>query len=163
MFLRDNATLLSLPLLIACAAPDALGAAGALHLYDADRTLANSVAADIAATLGDDATVELGEPSSIAAGQFGKALAFDNVQSDHVAWPTALSATRDLTLKLWADSSAPAGLHDLALRIGGDAGTAFSSSLDDAGTALSGSLDQIWVAQTASTADEAALAHHCPL
>ena len=69
-------------------------------------------------------------------------------------------ALQEPALRLWVDGvrtentmvnlgSAPA--LD-TIRLGGDAGTAYS-----------GALDELWIAQTAITLDEAALARYCPL
>ncbi|MEO8701960.1 MAG: LamG domain-containing protein [Kofleriaceae bacterium] len=219
---------------VACAAPGVFGAAGLLHLDDAGQTLANAVTGGIDATLGDDLTVEPGDPTA-GTGRFGGGLAFANVESDHVAWPAALGATSDFTVELWAQPNAPAGLRDLvtsgdgrvAVRVTAASPTTvrFSASIvetgagamtrtvtsaavpagawhhvlvslseptlrlwvdgvrvevatvalgtpvafdtlrlgGDAATAYSGSLDEVWLAQTAITADEPALARYCPL
>jgi hypothetical protein len=98
---------------VVCSAPDTLGAAGLLHLDDTDQTLANAVAGGAAATLGDTALVEPGDPAS-AAGRFGAGLAFTAAESDHVAWPLALAAQPVVTLELWARPDAPAGGRHVA-------------------------------------------------
>jgi hypothetical protein len=64
------------------------------------------------------------------------------------------------TLRLWVDGvrtekamvtpATPPALD--ALRLGGDGPTAYQ-----------GSLDELWLAQTAITSDEPALARYCPL
>jgi hypothetical protein len=85
------------------------------------------------------------------------------VTSDPVpqgAWHHVIVSLRQPTLRLWVDGkrtevgnvqlAAPLALD--ALRLGGDAGTAYE-----------GALDEIWVAQTAITTDDAALARYCPL
>jgi hypothetical protein len=222
---------------VACSPPDAAGAAGLLHLDDAGQQLANAVAGGIAATLGDDLTVEPGDPALVAGGRFGGGLSFSSAESDHVAWPAALGSSPDLTLELWARPGAPAGARDLlasddrrlalrvtaaspttvrfsivvvddvmgptdptfvvssaavaagewhhvlaslhgpALRLWVDGARTSTSTVQlttplaldalrlggDAATAYSGLLDEVWLAQTAITADEAALARYCPL
>ncbi len=221
---------------VACAAPDATGAAGLLHLDDTGQTLVNAVTGGADASLGDDLTVEPGDPTEIAAGRFGGALSFTPAQSDHAAWPVMLGATNDLTIELWAQANTPAGARDLvtsadgriALRVTAaspttvkfsisiiedvpgqdqtfvvtsaavaagewhhvlvslrkptlrlwvdgvrtesaavDFGAAFTLDAlrlgGNAGTAYSGELDEVWIAQTAITADEPALARYCPL
>jgi hypothetical protein len=75
------------------------------------------------------------------------------------AWHHVLASLQAPTLRLWVDGvrtevgvelGAPPALD--ALRLGGDAGRAYD-----------GALDEVWLAQTAITADEAALARYCPL
>jgi hypothetical protein len=74
-------------------------------------------------------------------------------------WHHVLASVADPTLYLWVDGvRVQAVAHpgdDLALdslRLGGGAATAYS-----------GSLDEFWIAQTAITSDDAALARYCPL
>ncbi|MDQ3299209.1 MAG: LamG domain-containing protein [Myxococcota bacterium] len=216
---------------VACAAPDATGAAGLLHLDDNAQTLANGVAGGASATLGADATVEVADPGFVA-GRFGSGLTFSPNEGDHVSWPAALGMMPDLTLELWVRPDAIAGTRDLlvsgdgrvALQVTGASPTtvqfSFSvtggngqvrtatsaqvtgnawhhviASLDEptlrlwvdgvrveaainlgdapaldairlggaGGTSFSGTLDEIWIAQTAITADEAALTRYCPM
>ena len=75
------------------------------------------------------------------------------------AWHHVLASLQAPTLRLWVDGArtetggavlaAPPALA--SLRLGGDAAAAYD-----------GALDEVWVAQTAITADEAALARYCP-
>ena len=97
---------------MACAAPDPAGAAGLLHLDDADQALANVAVGGVPATLGDDATDETEDPAA-GAGRFGGGLAFSSAESDHVAWPVALAAQPALTVELWVKPEAASGAHDL--------------------------------------------------
>jgi hypothetical protein len=76
------------------------------------------------------------------------------------AWHHVLASLSPPTLRLWVDGArteiatgplaTPPALD--ALRLGGDGATAYQ-----------GSLDELWLAQTAITSDEAALARYCPL
>jgi hypothetical protein len=231
----NNITAVTRAWTVACAAPDATGAAGVLHLDDTGQALANAVAGGAPATLGDTTAVEPGDPAPLPGGRFGGALAFSSAASDHVAWPTALAATPDLTVELWARPGAPAGARDLVVsgdgrvalrvtavnpttvqfsiaiveggmagqtRVAASAGVAASAwhhvlaslqqpalrlwvdgvrtetagvqlatplALDslrlggDAASAYEGALDELWIAQTAITADEAVLVRYCPL
>ncbi len=109
-----NVTTVSRSWTVACAAPDAAGAAGLLHLDAAGQLLANAVVGGAEATLGSDATVELGDPEPVAAGRFGGALAFTAAEGDHVAWPIALGATPALTIEVWSRPAAVgAGAREL--------------------------------------------------
>lgn len=99
--------------IVACGAPDATGAVGLLHLDDIGQSLANAVEGGAPATLGDDALAEVGDPASIAEGRFGRALAFDPADADHVAWPAALPAIAAPTIELWARPDLPAGSREL--------------------------------------------------
>ncbi|HET9624352.1 MAG TPA: LamG-like jellyroll fold domain-containing protein [Kofleriaceae bacterium] len=98
---------------VACAAPDAAGAAGLLHLDGAGQVLANAVPGGQPASLGDtpgpDAT---GEPTTTP-GRFGAALAFLASDGDRVAWPAQLGASPEWTVELWTRPSATAGTHEL--------------------------------------------------
>jgi hypothetical protein len=127
---------------VACSAPDPAGAAGLLHLDDTGQTLANAVPGGAAATLGDTADPELGDPTAIAAARFGGGLAFTAAESDHVAWPVALPAAPELAIELWARPAASAGTRDLvvsadghvALRVAtAGAAVQFSATVTDAG------------------------------
>lgn len=218
---------------VACAAPDPLGAAGLLHLDDADQVLVNAVPGGASASLGTDATVELADPS-FTTGRFGGALSFAALENDRVAWPAAFGAMTELTIELWASPAAQAGSRELlisgdgrvALRAtaaspstmtfsisivpnGGGPPRVTTSAAVAAGQwhhviaslqppalrlwvdgerteitgvdvtmppaldalrlggegerAFGGLIDEVWVAQTAIGADEAALARYCPL
>jgi hypothetical protein len=111
----SNVTTVTRTWTVACSAPDSAGAAGVLHLDTADQTLANAVVGGAAATLGDTSEIEPGDPAALAAGRFGGALAFNALESDHVAWPVALTATDELTIELWARPEAPAGSRDVVV------------------------------------------------
>ncbi|HEX3482182.1 MAG TPA: LamG-like jellyroll fold domain-containing protein [Kofleriaceae bacterium] len=232
-----NATTVTRSWTVACAPPDAGGAAGLLHLDDAGQTLANAVAGGAPATLGDTTAVEPGDPAALAAARFGGGLAFTAAEGDHVAWPVALPPQPELTIELWARPAGSAGSHDLlvssdgrvALQVTAASPTAvqFSIAVTDGGpggpggmthtvssaavaadawhhvlaslqapalrlwvdgvrteaagvmpgplgldavrlggaaaTAYDGALDEVWLAQTAITSDDAALARYCPL
>ncbi|MBS1119427.1 MAG: putative internalin [Deltaproteobacteria bacterium] len=232
-----NVTTVTRAWTVACSAPDETGAAGLLHLDDAGQTLVNAVAGGAAATLGNNATVEPGDPTLVEGGRFGGGLAFTPAESDHVDWPALLGPTTELTLELWARPRTPAGARNLlttgdgrialsvtaaspttlrfavavvgdgpgphttsfvvgsaavnadewhhvlaslqgkALRLWVDGARTEISTVEltapllldtvrlggDAGTAYSGLLDEVWIAQTSITLDEAALARYCPL
>ena len=76
------------------------------------------------------------------------------------AWHHLLASLQAPALRLWVDGArtevdtvqlaAPPALD--MIRLGGDAATAYD-----------GALDEIWLAQTAITSDDAALARYCPL
>lgn len=76
------------------------------------------------------------------------------------AWHHVLASLQVPTVRLWVDGvrsdatnvqlATPLALD--ALRLGGNAATAYD-----------GALDEVWVAQTAITSDEPALARYCPL
>jgi hypothetical protein len=75
------------------------------------------------------------------------------------AWHHVLASLQASALRLWVDgvrsdaAGVAAGTEPFdTVRIGGAAATAYD-----------GALDEIWLAQTAITADEAALARYCPL
>ena len=97
---------------VACAAPDAAGAVGLLHLDTADQLLANSAGSGVPAILGDNATEENDDPAA-APGRFGGGLAFNAGQNDDVAWPLALAPLPALTVELWAKPAATGGTDDL--------------------------------------------------
>ncbi|MGN6107200.1 MAG: LamG-like jellyroll fold domain-containing protein [Kofleriaceae bacterium] len=107
-----NAATASRAWTVACAGPSAIGAAGLLHLDDAGQLLANAVAGGAPATLGDDETIEVADPSSTP-GRFGGGLAFTAAHADHVAWPIGLSRAPALTFELWARPDAVAGTREL--------------------------------------------------
>jgi len=220
---------------VACAAPDATGAAGLLHLDDAGQIQSNAVAAGATATLGDTMDVEPGDPTALAAARFGGGLSFASAAGEHVAWPVALPASSDVTIELWAKPASVAGTRVIvatddgrvALRVaavspstvrfsivvveggaGGMTRTTTSAVVDAqawhhviaslrqpalrlwvdgartevatvelglplafdalriggaAASAYEGAVDELWLAQTAITDDEAALARYCPL
>jgi hypothetical protein len=97
---------------VACAAPDAAGAAGLLHLDDGGQALPNAVPGGAAATLGDDLTDEPVDPAP-AAGRFGGGLAFTAADADRVAWPLGLAAAPALAIELWVRPQAAPGARDL--------------------------------------------------
>ncbi|HEY0986763.1 MAG TPA: LamG-like jellyroll fold domain-containing protein, partial [Kofleriaceae bacterium] len=76
------------------------------------------------------------------------------------AWHHVLVSLQQPALRLWVDGvrtevdtvalGAPLALA--ALRLGGSAAAAYD-----------GALDEVWIAQTAITADEAARSRYCPL
>jgi hypothetical protein len=76
------------------------------------------------------------------------------------SWHHVLASLQQSTLRLWVDGvrtevggvqlATPLALD--SLRLGGSAAGAYD-----------GALDEVWIAQTAITADEAALARYCPL
>jgi hypothetical protein len=75
-------------------------------------------------------------------------------------WHHVLASLQAPALRLWVDGirtemdtvqlATPLALD--SLRLGGSAATAYD-----------GALDEVWVAQTAITSDEPALARYCPL
>jgi hypothetical protein len=74
-------------------------------------------------------------------------------------WHHVLASLQDPTVRLWVDGvRTEATVHPNtsplldALRLGGNGSTAYG-----------GSLDEVWLAQTAITTDDAALARYCPL
>jgi Concanavalin A-like lectin/glucanases superfamily len=100
---------------------------------------------------------------SIAIGEAGAAGATKLATSATVAagaWHHVLASLQQPTLWLWVDGArteiaevqlaSPPALD--ALRVGGAAATAYD-----------GALDELWIAQTAITGAEAALARYCPL
>jgi hypothetical protein len=96
----------------------------------------------------------------IDAGMAGAAHTASSASVAAGAWHHVLASLQAPTLRLWVDgvrsdvggvAPAPAAPFD-AVRIGGGAATAYD-----------GALDEIWLAQTAITSDEAALARYCPL
>jgi hypothetical protein len=104
---------------VACAPPDPTGAAGLLHLDDTGQALSNAVVGGAAATLGDSAAVEPGDPSPLATARFGGGLGFTASEADHVAWPLALAAQPAVTLELWSRPAATAGTHDVVVNSNG--------------------------------------------
>ena len=230
-----NTTTVTRAWTVICAAPDATGAAGLLHLDDNTQTLANAVVGGATATLGDTIAVEPDDPAPLAAARFGGGLSFTAASDTHVAWPTALTAMPEMTIELWANPASVAGTHSLlatgdgrvVLRVTAASPTTVKLSIAVAegglggvtrtvssiaiaagawhhviaslgqptlrlwvdgvrseistvqlglplafdavqlggtgATAYDGALDEVWIAQTAITDDEAALARYCPL
>jgi concanavalin A-like lectin/glucanase superfamily protein len=76
------------------------------------------------------------------------------------AWHHVLASLQAPALRLWVD-----GVRTEATGVAGGAPVALDSvRLGGTGaTAYDGALDEVWLAQTAVTADEAALARYCPL
>ena len=97
---------------VACAPPDAAGAAALLHLDDHGQALANAAPDGAPATLGDDLTDEAIDPAP-AAGRFGGGLAFSAAEGDRVAWPLGLPAAPALAIELWVRPQALSGARDL--------------------------------------------------
>ena len=90
---------------VACAAPDATGAAGLLHLDTADQSQAN--AAGQPATLGGTAMPEPSDPTFVAAARFAGGFSFAQMQK--ITWPAMLGPTNALTFELWSNPDASAG------------------------------------------------------
>src|SRR5262249_44237546 len=65
---------------VACAAPDATGAAGLLHLDSANQSQDNAVAGGQPATLGDTDMPEATDPTHIAQARFGGGFSFAAAQ-----------------------------------------------------------------------------------
>jgi hypothetical protein len=99
---------------VACAAPDAAGAAALLHLDDPGQTLANAVPGGAPAVLGDDDTEELDDPAHVA-GRFGGGLAFTADEDDRAAWPVGLGAPPGLTIELWVNADAASGTRTVVV------------------------------------------------
>ena len=89
---------------VACAAPDATGAAGLLHLDTADQSQPNGVSGGAAAVLGDTVNPEASDPSFVAAARFGGGFSF--AAGQHITWPAMLGPTSAFTLELWAKPGA---------------------------------------------------------
>jgi hypothetical protein len=106
-----NATTVSRAWTIECAAPGPAGAAGVLHLDEADQTLANATGG-AAAVLGLDVTVEPSDPQSLP-GRFGNALGFEILAGDVVTWPVGLPATNELAIELWVRPESVAGQREI--------------------------------------------------
>jgi hypothetical protein len=122
---------------IECAAPDAAGALGLLHLDDNMQTLANA-AGGAAATLGQTADAETIDPA-FAAERYGTGLAFTAAEGDQVAWPLAAGAVSAFTVELWVNPDASAGTHDIlvtgdsriGVRVIGGSAVRFAASIVD--------------------------------
>lgn len=84
---------------VACAAPDATGAAGLLHLDTADQSQPNAVAGGAAATLGDTAMADPADPMFVAAARFNGGFSF--AAGQHISWPAMLGATNAFTVEMW--------------------------------------------------------------
>ena len=89
---------------VACAAPDATGAAGLLHLDTADQSQPNGVSGGAAAVLGDTVNPEASDPSFVAAARFGGGFSF--AAGQHITWPAMLGPTSAFSLELWAKPGA---------------------------------------------------------
>jgi large repetitive protein len=107
----ENVSIITRSFTVACAAPDATGAAGLLHLDDTGQILANATGGP-AATLGTDETAEAADPTPTT-GRFGGALAFSPGEGDLVSWPLGAGATSSVTIELWAQPDALAGTRDV--------------------------------------------------
>lgn len=107
---------------VACAAPDATGAAGLLHLDTADQSQPNAVAGGAAATLGDTAMAEPTDPAFVAAARFGGGFSFTGNQ--HISWPAMLGPTSALTFELWVNPASMGGNN--AVLANGDGHAAIS-------------------------------------
>ncbi|MBA3457069.1 MAG: hypothetical protein H0T42_28560 [Deltaproteobacteria bacterium] len=201
---------------VACAAPDAAGAVGLLHLDDTGQTLSNATGGGTA-VLGDTDQNEPADPTPTA-GRFGGGLVFMANQDDRVTWPAAIPASSELTVELWVHPGTAGDLFvtsdgRVALRVAASgrveatvAGTTVMSAPITAGAwhrvlvaaqqptlrmwvdgarteatgltlptplaldsirlgggSFGGLIDEVWVAQTALTSDDSALARYCPL
>ncbi len=135
-----NATTATRSWTVACAAPDAAGAAGVLHLDDTGQSLANA-SGGAAGSLGDTDAPETFDPTS-ATGRFGGGLAFTSSEDDRVTWPAAIGAGSELTLELWVRPDAPSATRDVfvssdgrvALRVLGDTASTVKFQATVAGT-----------------------------
>jgi hypothetical protein len=129
-----NVTTVTRAFTVACAAPDATGASGLLHLDDTGQALANEVAGGPEGVLGSDGTVEVADPAATT-GRFGGALVFAAAESDHATWPLLLPAGPDITVELWTRPDAIGGSRTLASSTDGsfalrvNAGTATTVSI----------------------------------
>ena len=94
---------------VECAAPDATGAAGLLHLDTGDQSQANAVAGGQPATLGDTAMPEATDPMHVAQARFGGGFSFDAAQGQKITWPAMLGPTTALTIEVWSNPGAAAG------------------------------------------------------
>jgi hypothetical protein len=92
---------------VACAAPDATGAAGLLHLDSADQSQDNAVAGGQPATLGDTEMPEATDPAHVAQARFGGGFTFDAGQK--ITWPAMLGPTTALTFEVWSNPVGAAG------------------------------------------------------
>jgi hypothetical protein len=106
-----NVSIITRTFTVACAAPDATGATGLLHLDDTGQILANASGGPTA-TLGMNDMTETIDPAATT-GRFGGALAFTAGEGDLVAWPLGVSAVSDFTIELWASPAALAGTRDI--------------------------------------------------
>jgi hypothetical protein len=127
---------------VVCAAPDAAGAVGLLHLDDSGQTLANA-AGGAEATLGDTDQPEATDPAALA-GRFGGALGFTSVEDDHVAWPAAIGAAPELSVELWVRPEVTSAARDVfvsgdgrvAVRVVADGATNVKLQASVAGTTV---------------------------
>ena len=129
-----NVTTVTRAFTVGCAAPDAAGASGLLHLDDTGQALANAVSGGASGTLGSNGTVEVADPAATT-GRFGGALVFAAAEGDHATWPIALPAGPDITFELWTRPDAIGGSRTLASSTDGsfavrvNAGTATTVSI----------------------------------
>jgi hypothetical protein len=96
---------------VLCAPSDGVGAAGLLHLDDANQTQAN-VTGGAAATLGPTSMPEASDPTSLG-GRFGAGFGFAPAEGDLIAWPLSLGPMADVTVELWARPDAVSGTRDV--------------------------------------------------
>jgi len=125
-----NATTVMRMWTVACAAPDATGAVGLLHLDDSGQALANS-AGGVGATLGDTDQGETIDPAATS-GRFGGGLAFTSADDDRVHWPVALGASPELTVELWVRPESTGATRDVL--VSGDGRVALRVVADGAST-----------------------------
>jgi hypothetical protein len=107
---------------VACAAPDATGAAGLLHLDTGDQSQANAVPNGQPATLGDTANPEATDPTHIGQARFGGGFSFDSTMGQKIAWPAMLGPTTAFTFEVWSSPDASGGPRDIVVSGDGRAG-----------------------------------------
>jgi hypothetical protein len=120
-----NTTMATRSWTVACAAPDATGAAGLLHLDTADQTQPNAVPGGAAAILGDTTAAEPTDPTFVAAARFAGGFSFAGNQ--HISWPAMLGPTSALTFELWIDPATMGGQNAVITNADGHAAIAFAS------------------------------------
>lgn len=96
-----NVALVTRAWTVACAAPDATGAVGLLHLDDEGQALANAVPSGAPGVLGLDDSVETVDPASVP-GRFATALGFAAAEDDVASWVAGLGGLEAFALELWA-------------------------------------------------------------
>jgi hypothetical protein len=106
-----NLTTITRNFTVACAAPDAAGALGLLHLDDTGQVLANATGG-ASATLGSTTETEAIDPV-LSSGRFAGGLSFDAVEGDLVAWPLAGGTTSDFAVELWSSPASLSGTRDV--------------------------------------------------
>jgi hypothetical protein len=85
---------------------------GLFHMEETSgQILENSIATTLDALLGRNSSVETEDPTRIAGGRFGRAIAFDEVENDTASWLTAAVGgpsftLHDHTVELWARMTA---------------------------------------------------------